>query len=93
MVFPVYFAADLCLCSAQAGIIRHQGLHRRVYLHLRGSVMGIWALISIPDVQVHLSGFNDFVALVLSVLIVLHGKLSCLIVSLQNSLFLAKKTS
>lgn len=39
MIFSVYFAVDLC--SAHSGIIRHQGLHTRVYLPLRGSVMGI----------------------------------------------------
>lgn len=49
MMLPVYFSAGLCLCSVQSGIIRHQGLHTSVYLHLCGSVTGIWALISIPD--------------------------------------------
>lgn len=48
MMFPIYLAAELCLCSALVGVIRHRRLLAGVHLHLRRSVMGIWALINIP---------------------------------------------
>jgi len=48
VMFPVCIAAELCLCSALAGVSRHRRLPAAVRLQLRRSVMGVGALISIP---------------------------------------------